>query len=133
MYPDGFDDIIINNRQEFEELPEHFKVAYCIYILEQEVNNGGFDQFFFNPSGSFTQDTVMALDTIKATKTAKILKQAIDVAYPKGFPSDPAKHQEDLAENEDTCDELEELDDQFFKYEDDLAELVNRYLDKFSN
>ena len=36
-------------------------VTELIQALEGEVNNGGFDQFFYNSAGDNTADTILAL------------------------------------------------------------------------
>jgi len=44
--------------------------------LEDEVNNGGFHQFFNNSPGDNTAETVQALEAIGATLVANILTRA---------------------------------------------------------
>ena len=51
-------------------------VADLIETLEGEVNNGGFDQFFYNSAGNNTADTILALQAIGAARTADIVKRA---------------------------------------------------------
>ena len=43
-------------------------VSTLIEALEAEVNNGGFDQYFYNSAGDNTAETIQALETIGATK-----------------------------------------------------------------
>jgi hypothetical protein len=57
------------------------KVSDLIGALEGEVNNGGFDQFFYNNAG----DNTRALEAIGAFKMADILKRAAAV-FPAGMP-----------------------------------------------
>jgi len=37
----------------FEKLSDAEKLYYALTLLQDEVNNGGFHQFFFNSSGSY--------------------------------------------------------------------------------
>ncbi len=53
--------------------------------LEAEVNNGGFDQYFFNSSGENAAAVIGALDKIGATKTAGIVRAACE-KFPGGMP-----------------------------------------------
>ena len=47
-------------------------VVKLVEDFEAEVNNGGFDQFFFNSRGDFSIESLEALELIKANKTAAI-------------------------------------------------------------
>lgn len=47
--------------------------------LEMEVNNGGFDQFFFNTGEKFNDELVDAAQTIGARKTAELCMRAVGI------------------------------------------------------
>ena len=49
---------------------------YMIWLLEAEVNNGGFNQFYYNSSGEFYRDVPASLETIDALKFAKLVRKA---------------------------------------------------------
>jgi hypothetical protein len=51
-------------------------IGVGVWLLESEVNNGGFDQYYFNTGGSLATKTVEALRTIGAYETAGILEAA---------------------------------------------------------
>ncbi len=51
-------------------------VVNLVLEFEDEVNNGGFHQFFNNSSGDNTAETIVALEKIGATAMADILKRA---------------------------------------------------------
>ena len=111
---------------------------FCIFnqYLEKEINNGGFNQYFFNSSGDFTHQTVQSLLTIGANKTANILQKAIDQFPAKNTPKDRTERQEILEQIEETATPIwEELDQKFFTYEDDLntlnIEFIRKNKDKF--
>lgn len=55
---------------------------YMIYILEAEVNNGGYNQFYFNSSGQFYKLLPDALKQIGADKFAELMHESND-AYEK--------------------------------------------------
>ncbi|MFY7734889.1 MAG: DMP19 family protein [Bacteroidia bacterium] len=97
--------------------------------LEREINNGGFNQYFYNSSGDFAHETIISLRIIGADKTADILQKAIDQFPNSRVSKDRAKRQEVLEQIEDAANEVwEELDQTFYKYEDDLNELNIQYI-----
>ena len=104
--------------------------------LEREINNGGFNQYFFNSSGDFAHETIHSLNEIKAFKTVDILKEAMAL-FPGGeVPADRRKRQELLVDIQDNAEQKwNELDQAFYCYEDDLNNLNMEYLrenkDKF--
>ncbi|MDX2048252.1 MAG: DUF4375 domain-containing protein [Chitinophagaceae bacterium] len=54
------------------------QAIYMIWLLEAEVNNGGYNQFYFNPSGQFYKHLPEALKLIGANKFADLTKRAND-------------------------------------------------------
>lgn len=50
--------------------------AVGIWLLDVEVNNGGFHQYYFNTGGELATLTVRALQSIGATQTAALLDAA---------------------------------------------------------
>jgi hypothetical protein len=91
------------------------------------VNNGGFFQFFTSSSGLFVPQTLNALAEIGASKTKDLLERAVGIAYPGGFPADPTEYDE-IDDSDDVTEALSLLDDQFYKYDDAITDLVNKYL-----
>ena len=110
--------------ENISALSEAERVFYITQILEMEVNNGGFSQFFFNSSGNFSNELVSAFTAIGANKTAAICQKAIN-AFGRDIPNDWEARNEMLDELEsDEIDEiLEECDSVFFAYEEDLNAL----------
>ncbi|MBK8706124.1 MAG: DMP19 family protein [Saprospiraceae bacterium] len=119
-----------------DKLTEEQKLFYYNQCLEREINNGGFNQYFFNSSGDFAHKTVQSLKTIGANKTADILQKAIDQFPNSNVPEDRTERQEILEQIQETADQVwEELDQKFFSYEDDLntlnIEFARKNKDKF--
>lgn len=97
--------------------------------LEREINNGGFNQFFYNSSGDYSHETLTSLQAIGANKTADILRQAIDQFPNSTVPKDRQERQSDLEQIEANANEVwEQLDQRFYAYEDDLNELNLKYV-----
>lgn len=107
-------------RDNIDALSNPERVFYITQQCEAEVNNGGFSQYIFNSSGNFSRELVQAFS-----------KKALD-AFGRELPSDRNKRQEVLEElNSDEIDRtLEECDDAFFEYEDDLLSLNFAYVQK---
>jgi hypothetical protein len=115
----------------FDGLTDPERVFYCVWILEGQVNNGGFDQFFFNSSGNYSTETVDALEKIGAAKTAGIVRRANSV-FKNGQPSKnwTARQEELLAMPESVTQILTQLDKEFYKYEEDLSKLLYEFVTK---
>jgi len=91
--------------------------------LETEVNNGGFNQYFFNSSGQNCFETLKALKKNKKFKTAKILESAINLINPKKLSNEDLinklRNQEvEELNNKKINAKLELLDLEFYKYPD---------------
>lgn len=74
------------DRSGFESLSESERAAFCIYPLDAEVKNGGFSQYFYNPSGDFAAETATALQEIGAATAVSLLERAMSV-FPGSQPS----------------------------------------------
>ena len=107
------------------------EVARLIGELEAEVNNGGFDQFFFNSAGNEASEILEALDAVGATRTAEIVRRACS-RFAGGMPPKGwTDRQEELTERvSPDSDAFDTEDEEFFAYEDDLAGLVAAYSDR---
>ena len=106
------------------------QIAELVEALEAEVNNGGFDQFFFNSAGDKTPETISALKAIGAKRTADIVSRAA-AKFPGGLPpSDRTKRQELLEKVSPDADAFDAEDDAFLKYEENLSDLLKKYTAK---
>jgi hypothetical protein len=99
-----------------------------VEALEAEVNNGGFDQFFFNSAGDRTKETIDALSVIGAVHTAAIVRAAAG-RFPGGLPpQDRDERQTLLLEKvSPDSDAFGDEDAAFLEDRDNLAILVSRY------
>jgi len=97
---------------------------FYIQELEREVNNGGFKQFYFNSSGNYAHEVIDSLNLIGAHKTADIVKKAND-QFPNGkVPKDRDQRQQLISQVERDAEKVwEDLDNEFYKYDDDLNSL----------
>ena len=120
-------------RVDFDDLSPAERVFRAIWDLESDVNNGGFDQYFFNNSGDTAFAVVEALEAIGAHEAARIVAKANGVFPRSAPPRDRDQRQElllALKPRQETL--LEELSEEFFQYPDDLTELLHAYVKKHS-
>jgi hypothetical protein len=116
---------------DYSKLTEQQKLFYFNQNLEREINNGGFNQYFYNSSGNYAHETVISLKEIGANKTADILQKAIDEFPNKNVPKDRDERIEVIEKIEDNANnKWEELDKQFYQYEDNLNLLNIEYIKK---
>jgi hypothetical protein len=119
-------------RSGLSSLTEAERFCFGIFWLFREVNNGGFHTFFFNDAGRFALDAMAGLEKIGAHKTADILRRAINV-FPEGkIPIDQEARRSLLASlpDESQWNILGELSGEFFGSNEDVAGLVNSYIDE---
>ncbi len=109
-----------------EKLNPHERVLYLTQTVEDEVNNGGFSQFFYNSCGDFAGEIVDAFTKIGALKTAKICQKAVAV-FGNAVPVCREQRQA-LLENPKFEKVFEKCDDAFYEYEDDLEALNAAYI-----
>ncbi len=122
---------LCNYGDKTEDLTDGQKDFYFNQNLEREINNGGFYQYFFNSSGDFANETIQSLKNIRAEKTADILVEAINQFPDKNVPRDRDKRQSILeAIEQKAVTKWRELDQQFYKYEDDLNALNMEYVEE---
>ncbi|WP_412465659.1 DUF4375 domain-containing protein [Pedobacter sp. KLB.chiD] len=92
------------------------QAIYMIWLLESEVNNGGYNQFYFNSSGQFYEHLPEALKFVGANKFANLTKQANDTFLKEN--SKITQHQDGTLEGfSKSYDDnpLNEFDQQFYK------------------
>jgi hypothetical protein len=121
--------LIALEEKGFDAIREPEKVLATIWSIEAEVNNGGFDQYFYNSAGDLAFYSVKALETIGAIKMASITQKALDLFGESG----PARDRDERLKQLETFSEIKEdyingLDCSFTEYPDDLQEMVATYV-----
>ncbi|AVI52193.1 hypothetical protein C5O00_13925 [Pukyongia salina] len=61
---------------EISKLTKGQQAVFSTWWLEAEVNNGGFNQFYFNSSGQYGEMAEIGFMTIGAEKFSKLIKRA---------------------------------------------------------
>jgi hypothetical protein len=114
----------------FNSLTPAQQTFHAVWWFEAELNNGGFDQFFFNSAGDLSQQTLDGLRRIGAPKCADILQRACALFPGRMPPTDRDTRQDQLEVITDANeDAFESLDAEFYGYPDDIAGLLNAYWD----
>ncbi|MDQ7961302.1 DMP19 family protein [Flavobacterium lindanitolerans] len=116
------------NYENISNLSEVEKTFVFVDILEGQVNNGGFDQFFFNSSGDYTYEVLKAYENIGAYKTAKLIYEAIRIFPQNPISKDTQTRREIMKSlNEGISEKWDQLDDTFYEYEDNIIKLLVEY------
>jgi len=115
----------------FENIREPERVLATIWAVEAEVNNGGFNQFFYNAAGDLSFYAVKALSSVGANQMAQITQKALDLFGDEGPPIDRDLRVSKLTEFEDENENyLDKLDYEFTEYPDNLIDLLDVYVEK---
>lgn len=99
---------------DLSKLNEQEKVFMAMALVVVEVNNGGFDQLFFNKGTRWNDILVTSAEAIKAYEVAAICKKAVEIYN---------KH----SEQEDPIEELNECDNEFYNCNDPYMTLIAQY------
>lgn len=98
---------------------------YVAYKVDEQVCNGGFRQFFWNPSGRCSMHAPRALRAIGASGKAELAQEALEAVGMERFAQAPDGRPE--IDDEPTLKKLSELDTRY--YEDDRKERHEDVLD----
>ncbi|QNM84529.1 DMP19 family protein [Polaribacter pectinis] len=120
-----------NELADIQKLSKGQQAFWSTWVLEGEVNNGGFNQFYFNPSGQYSDMAEFGFKTIGAEKHADLTTNANKIY---------AENKERLAEFDDGTMEsfsesykdnpLNKLDTEFYELGDleSISELRIKYI-----
>jgi len=128
------DEIIRDNYKDqyllVKALPIGFQHIFGVFLLEAEVNNGGFNQFFYNSSSLFIDEAHNGCIAIGATKTARVVATAVDIIMKEMEMQKKTREigtiEAFMQSYEDT--KLGVCDDEFYKYPEDLQGLCVSYI-----
>jgi Domain of unknown function (DUF4375) len=116
-------------RVDYEALSRPERVFRAIWELEAQVNNGGFHQFFYNTSGEIAPFVVDALRSIGASAMAEIVERALQLVSPDiPWRDYEARRARVMALGPEIEEQLDSIDQDFFKYPDNLTALLHRYV-----
>lgn len=114
---------------DFAKQSEEQRVFSAVWTLESEVNNGGLIQYFENDGGETVNFAGAALKRIGANQCAGIVERAIRAVCADAVPSDAHGWEVLIAGmSEETGEILDGLDSEFYKYPDNLTELLFEFV-----
>jgi hypothetical protein len=133
-----YENIVETFKGDFDNEFEHIKklsagqqMFWATWILEAEVNNGGFNQYYYNSDGEFAEMALNGLKIIKANKFVDLVSRANSVyekdkerlsAYDDGSMESFSKSYKD--------NPLNKFDDEFYDLEkkQNISKLRIKYI-----
>lgn len=115
-------------------LPVNEQLTYMIIVLNNQVFNGGFHQYFTNGYGQFALKTVNHLKLIGANEKADILLKAYTIVNYKNVNEQEFriallnKLIEKLFISDDLFSPLDKIDDEYDNSNENIEQLLNEYL-----
>jgi hypothetical protein len=106
------------------------RTYFCVCLLEGEVYNGGFDQFFHNSSGDHYAFALAGLIELDATTSRRLLEQAAWVAFNGAQPPKDWQERKNLLlkfDNDKRQGALDLLDKEFWDDTDRLGNLLTEF------
>jgi hypothetical protein len=131
----------ISNDGSLAKLSNGEQKYLAVSLLEGEVYNGGFDQYFSNSSGDYYHLAVAGLEELGASNSLTIVKEAGDTVFGRiGPPVDGAARSRIMQSQTHRLSEvlarhrqssrLERLDKQFWTDPDRLGDRLRAYADE---
>lgn len=118
-----------------ERLDELLQIVYLIEVLDSQVINGGFDQYFVNGYGQFAKLTILALVKIDATEKANLLDEALKRVNVENYDDKTFRHKLLNHEIDELYDDeipikLNLLDRVYYSKENEIEHLLTEYIQK---
>lgn len=112
-------------------LSREARLVYLLLGLSAQINNGGFDQFFFNFEGGYAEEMHRHLASIGAVECAVVLKSAMS-HFPNGkVPADDDERATvlmEITQNPEVVSHFGELDKKFWELDTALCERIDSYV-----
>ena len=134
-YSIGFQLMEKAEKYGIDSLSEKEKYFYAIYELDNEINNGGYLQYFDNSSGDLAYLILDALRSIGSNKALKITEEALDI-YGRAPSKDKEDRMKEIARiTKNYEDNLwEKCDSRFYDIEDEnIGILLIEYVEANQN
>ncbi len=106
-------------------LPTGIRATYLTWIVEAEVHNGGFNQYYFNTDGKFASEAVEAFEYFGAPEHAALMREANTVRASEEIEMAEFKKQGSSQAFSESYEhtKLGVLDDRFYKLTENLSQL----------
>lgn len=112
-------------KEILERLPKGARALWLTWIVEGEVNNGGFNQYYWNSEDRFSADAVDAFRFFSALEHASLMEEANRVRSQERNSTKQFKDRGTLEAFSDSYKEskLGPLDDRFYAIKERLSAL----------
>ncbi|MGC4064783.1 MAG: DMP19 family protein [Polyangiaceae bacterium] len=119
-----------DTRQALDALSDGFRAVYATWWVEAEVNNGGFNQYFWNASGAFACDAVAGFDRIGLPQLARLMERAIAIRNEDAHEIGRFKDRGTLEAFSESYENnrLNDLDQEFYALEADVSAARIRFI-----
>jgi hypothetical protein len=121
-------DRVCRSPHGFDGLSDAEKLYFALTLFQDEVNNGGFHQFFFNSSGAYYNLVESTLVTLDEPTILELLHQAKQIVFPDvDVPADlktrrgPLGLAEPDSPQPEYVNRLDDLDRRFYSTPDTLT------------
>jgi len=106
-------------------MPAGIRALYVTSGVEDEVNNGGFNQYYWNSTGKFADQAVAAFEFFGAHQYAELMREANRIHAAEAAEIEKFKEQGTLQAFSDSykVSKLGPLDERFYKIEENLSAL----------
>ncbi|HEU4387012.1 MAG TPA: DUF4375 domain-containing protein [Blastocatellia bacterium] len=101
------------------------RALYLTWVVEGEVNNGGFNQYYYNTDGKFSEQATAAFEFFGAVEHAGLMREANAVRAAEEQRMAKYKDRGTLEAFSESYQEtnLGPLDDRFYQLKEDLSAL----------
>ena len=121
-------------KQILAELPTGFSVVYHLYVLDGEIGNGGFNQYFFNGLDKDAKQQLEAIQLIEAIEHQKVFQKAFKIREEEKQNKElQRKYAERTIESFFSTygeTELEKCDEEWYALSKEFDELLIRFVRK---
>jgi hypothetical protein len=121
-----------SEREVLNILPVGFRTVHATWLVEAEVNNGGFNQYFWNSGGEFAEDAVQGFDLMGVPALARLTERAIAIRARDAARMAAFKQRDTIEAFSESYEgnPLNELDEEFYNLEDGLSQARVRFIRK---
>jgi hypothetical protein len=101
----------------------------AVYMLDSEVNNGGFSQFFFNSSGNHWQEAMNGLKSFGMVERAAMFQKVLDLFEANGPSTDRSVRQTELSNAFRKYEkEFSKFDSGYYKLQENVEVMSLRFV-----
>lgn len=117
------------DRVGLKQLPTEQRTVATVWLLAADVDNGGFDQYFFNASGDLAPFAPEAFEEIGAPEVAEIVAEAVAAFGEEGPATDQSeRHQQMERLAPSARRQWAELDAKFLRHAENIPGLLRSYV-----